>query len=134
MMLAAVRIGLWLAPFRLMRRFPGDRRAHRTRKTHPSAPAARERIRAIEAAADYIPGATCLVKALAAQALLGRAGCESTLRIGVLLLGDGKLKAHAWLEHDGQTILGGNVPGIDDFKPLPELGGSSTETGQDDPD
>lgn len=49
----------------------------------------------------------CLVQALATKWLLARAGSESTLRIGVRKGADEELLAHAWLEHDGEIVIGG---------------------------
>lgn len=48
-------------------------------------------------AARYMPGAACLVEALAAHHLLSRYGFHSRLRIGVRPEGDG-IAAHAWVE------------------------------------
>ncbi len=51
---------------------------------------------------------TCLRKTLTLQALLGRRGILSELRIGAVM-NVGKLKAHAWLEVSGRTLQ--NSPG-----------------------
>ena len=51
---------------------------------------------------------TCLVEALAAQAMLRRRGRESVVRFGVRARVEraATIEAHAWLEHDGTVILG----------------------------
>lgn len=49
----------------------------------------------------------CLIQALAAQWLLRRTGYATTLRIGVTKKSDHELRAHAWLEYDGDIIIGG---------------------------
>lgn len=49
----------------------------------------------------------CLAQALAVQAVLGRKGIETDLRIGVAKGNDGKLRAHAWVDYKGRTIVGG---------------------------
>ena len=60
----------------------------------------------VEVAGRYTPiTATCLKKALVLSWLLGRRGAQTELRIGVARH-DGRLKAHAWLDHDGQVIFG----------------------------
>lgn len=60
----------------------------------------------VEVAGRYTPlTATCLKKALVLSWLLGRRGAQTALRIGVARH-EGRLKAHAWLDHDGQVILG----------------------------
>jgi hypothetical protein len=72
------------------------------------APPTIERIAwAVRAAGRFIPGGSnCLVRALAIQALLGRYGYRSELRIGVRKAVDGGLAAHAWLETSGAVVIG----------------------------
>jgi hypothetical protein len=61
---------------------------------------------AINVAAKYVPwNANCLVKALAATALLRRYGFEPAIRIGVRREG-AEFAAHAWVVCDGATIVG----------------------------
>jgi hypothetical protein len=54
--------------------------------------------------------ATCLKKAVALYALLSRKGFDVQLVIGAARQGE-RLDAHAWLEHQGQIILGAPAPG-----------------------
>jgi Transglutaminase-like superfamily len=62
---------------------------------------------AVRAASRFIPGGSnCLLRALATQALLGRFGIPSNLRIGVRKAGDRGLAAHAWLESAGAVVIG----------------------------
>ena len=49
----------------------------------------------------------CLTNALAVQFLLGRRGYSTVLRIGVAKKDGSALEAHAWLEHEGEVLLGG---------------------------
>ncbi|MSR22793.1 MAG: lasso peptide biosynthesis B2 protein [Gemmatimonadetes bacterium] len=58
-------------------------------------------------AARVVPGATCLVQALAAEWPIRRGGAAASLRFGVAK-GDGGLDAHAWLESGGRVLLGGD--------------------------
>ena len=62
---------------------------------------------AIEAVGRRMPGATCLVKALAGRHLLARCGYDTDLRIGVSRDSERKFIAHAWLEWRGLTLPGG---------------------------
>ena len=55
-------------------------------------------------ASCYVPRATCLVQALAAQVLLSWQGLDSHLRIGVALSADKEFEAHAWVECDGIAL------------------------------
>lgn len=52
----------------------------------------------------------CLVQAVVAKILLKKRGIGSTLYLGVRKADEGSsLEAHAWLDVDNQTILGGEV-------------------------
>lgn len=60
----------------------------------------------VEVAGRYAPvTATCLKRALVLSWLLGRRGTQTELRIGVARQ-EGRIRAHAWLDYDGQVILG----------------------------
>ena len=53
----------------------------------------------------YVPGATCLTKALAARAVLRHYGQDARIRIGVAK-SDTLIDAHAWVAVDGRIIFG----------------------------
>ncbi len=60
--------------------------------------------RAVNSAANYALGQpTCLTRSMLLCWLLRRRGIATQLRIGVKL-DDGKLDAHAWVEHEGVPI------------------------------
>lgn len=62
---------------------------------------------AVEAAGRAIPGMkNCLVQAVAAEAMLARAGHPCELRIGAAKSGPAELIAHAWLESEGRVLIG----------------------------
>jgi hypothetical protein len=63
---------------------------------------------AIGAAGRRLPWATCLVQALAADAMLRRRGIGAELRFGVRLLPNGHLpiEGHAWVECEGGATIG----------------------------
>jgi hypothetical protein len=71
-------------------------------------PARAERIVwAVETAGGAIPGMkNCLVQAVAAEAMLIRAGHPCELRIGAAKNGPRELIAHAWLESEGRVLIG----------------------------
>lgn len=119
-LVAAVRLGLWLLPFRVMRRVSQGLGTWglglEVRGAESESGAARrsvlapERIAwAVSVVSHYVPRATCLTQALAAQALCARRGCATQLRIGVARGIGGRLEAHAWLERGGQVLIGGSV-------------------------
>jgi hypothetical protein len=64
---------------------------------------------AVTVAGRYLPDATCLTQALAAQALLTQSGFPSQVEIGVAKDEDDqrRLQAHAWVVCHGQVVLGG---------------------------
>lgn len=67
---------------------------------------------AIESSGRYVPRATCLVRALAGQALFSRYGQRTDLRLGVRKKEKQKaIEAHAWLEYRGRVMIGGEVGG-----------------------
>jgi hypothetical protein len=55
------------------------------------------------AARHHLYPMTCLRRSLALQWLLSRSGLDTSLQFGVRRE-NGKLQAHAWLEHQGQVI------------------------------
>ena len=64
---------------------------------------------AVRTAAAVVPaGKTCLTEAVTAECLLRRGGYDATLRFGVAGVPDegSTLRAHAWIEHAGQVIMG----------------------------
>jgi len=63
---------------------------------------------AIAVAARYIPGSKCLVQAIAGRRLLARYGIAGAIHIGVAKDSRSWLSAHAWVEVEGQTVIGGN--------------------------
>lgn len=114
-----VRVALSLLPFRVVHRgiAAATRRLHRSTSSASRTPG---RITwAVTAVAARIPRASCLTQALAATLLLVRHGHAATLRLGVAKNDDGTLRAHAWLESDGQAILGEPAPGA--FIPFPPV-------------
>lgn len=123
LLVVAVRLGLWLLPYRFWRRLmerpvrPQARRA----AGRPSADAVASAIRAVS---HRVPGATCLTQALAARALLARFGHSSSIRIGVAPAGGGRFDAHAWVECAGRVVLGGTAESLARYSVLPTPEGS----------
>lgn len=76
---------------------------------------------AVAVADGWLPGErTCLVRSLTAETLLRLYGHRPVHRIGVDTgVADG-MKAHSWLEH-GDEILIGDLEDLDRYTPLPPL-------------
>jgi hypothetical protein len=106
-LLAAIRLGLWLIPFHLLRRLLGKFNRE-TRSVSAADEAILSKIVwAVSVLGNRMPG-SCLTQALATQLMLGRRGRPTTLRIGVSLTEEGAFTAHAWLETEGEIIIGGS--------------------------
>lgn len=80
----------------------------------------------VRASSHYVPKATCLPQALAAQYLLARSAYPADLQIGVTRDKNGKLEAHAWVISENQIIIG-NVSNVDQFVSLSHMEGITTE-------
>jgi hypothetical protein len=117
LILVAIRAGLLLLPFRVLRRCVS--RLAQPPGSPPPGPFSAERtIWAVKVAACSLPGTTtCLARALAAQVLLARQGHLACLRIGIARSDSGSVEAHAWLESHGRTLIGEFEPGR--YLPLP---------------
>lgn len=97
------RVGLWVLPYGWSKQWTAG---ERTRVGQvPDREIALEIVRSVTTASGYIPYASCLTQALAARTLLRRYGQAADLKIGVARE-NGKFEAHAWLEIDGQIVLG----------------------------
>jgi hypothetical protein len=100
--LATVRIALCLLPFhRVMRLF----RISGVRRPVHGGCTPQQVAWAVRLASRYLPGATCLPRALTTQFLLNRHGHPSRLCVGVSSAQ--KFEAHAWVECDGIVVVGG---------------------------
>ncbi len=122
--MALVWTGLRLLRFptlrRILDRYAGSSTTGNAGQAHSSATSP---VRwAITAVAARFPSATCLVQALAADAILRRRGLTSELRIGVRVRGnsDVPFEAHAWVECGGAVVTGA-IEDLSDFKVLPAL-------------
>jgi hypothetical protein len=119
-LVAAVRLALWLVPTRLLFRY-ASRWADRAR-VNPSQgrPTKYYVTWAIRVAARRVPGASCLTQALAGQILLGYYGHVSEICVGVARDGRQSLRAHAWVEVDGDVLIG-NRRDLDRYARFPAM-------------
>lgn len=106
----AVRIGLWILPLRVVRA-----KILRFRNSSRGEFSVNEIVRAVTIASRYVPAASCLTQALAAQALLARSNHRSRIEIGIAKEG-GLFAAHAWLVCGERIVLGG--PDVAGYAPL----------------
>lgn len=126
---AALRLGLSLLPFTTVRGHL-DRVASRSRKRARSGRPRHEAGRiiwAVRAAGARVPATTCLVEALAADALLRRYGHPSSLKIGVRPGRLVPLDAHAWVECGGMPVIGA-TPELAEYYPLEQSCSTASQT------
>jgi hypothetical protein len=119
-LVALTRAALWVLPFRTVLA-TADRLAGNSR-ARPLDDLERNRmIRAVETAARaLLPEGPCLSQAIVVDLLLRRRGYPSQLKVGVAHGPKGELRAHAWVEADGEVVIGG-AESRTDFRPFPHL-------------
>ena len=119
-MLGGIRLALILLPFgRVWRALERLGRASDSPPTIDQEAFDRV-VGAVKLMGRYVPGVTCLDRALAAKVLLSRRGYSVDLRIGVTRGPGEPLEAHAWLEDDG-TIVIGDLEDLTRYTRLPAL-------------
>jgi len=125
--LAIARLAAPSVPFRIIaKRLQNPAAAPRSAPTVAQAPHVR---RAVLLAARQLPGTTpCLAQAIAAQTMLKRRHCASTLHLGVGKDAHGALTAHAWVEAAGEIVVGEN--GIAGMQPIAAFNGGFTPAPQ----
>ncbi len=103
---AGARLALTILPFARLRASSSRIATAGPRRPTRAGPTPPEVDRAVSSAARFVPGATCLVRALAAQWILHRSGRRAALRIGVAQHANGTVDAHAWVECDDGSLVG----------------------------
>ncbi|NET30807.1 MAG: lasso peptide biosynthesis B2 protein [Cyanothece sp. SIO1E1] len=124
-LLGFVRLGLWLLPFRILLQLL-TKISHTICKLRGLKPVSIGKvIWAVNLSTRWIPGgAKCLARALTTQFFLQRSGYSSELRIGVAKDAIGKLEAHAWIEIQGQVVIG-HLSDLSRYTTLPSFEGAS---------
>jgi hypothetical protein len=113
---------LWLLPFWTLRRLLAHMMPAHAATHEGNQASIRHIVWAVTVASRYVPAATCLTQALATQVLLRRCGYSANLRIGVARSEAGEFQAHAWVEYQGEVVIGG-VQAPSRFTPLASLDG-----------
>lgn len=119
MSVVKARTILWVVPFRYWRKQVMDPPAKQAAvPTEAQLAQARRIANAVERVSRHFPGASCLTQALATRKMLARQGIECTLRLGVARDADGAFRAHAWIEHAGDVLIGDRGINLSEFVPL----------------
>ncbi len=120
-LLTAIRLGLWLLPFRNLLKLVTSINESINSKTAKLF-TLNQITWAVNVATRYMPGgAKCLARALTTQVLMNWCGLKPELRIGVSKSEIG-LEAHAWIEYQGKIAIG-NLPDLERYINLPSLEG-----------
>lgn len=80
--------------------------------------AARDAAWAVQAVGSRL-GCKCLPQSLALQAMLRRAGFDSSVVFGVARVPSGGIVAHAWVACEGESLLQSREMRYEPFPPLP---------------
>ncbi len=121
-LLGAIRLGLWLLRFKTLRQWLA--KLERTSFPEQEAAELNSVIWAVNLASRYqLGGVKCLARALTTQVLLSRRGYPAELRIGVVKKENNQLLAHAWVESNGEIVMGA-IRNLAEFKPFPAWSGS----------
>ncbi len=108
-LIGLIRVGLWMIPFRRLNPLIQRVIAQVSRQEPSDVISVSNVVWAIEAASYYFPGKPkCLARALTTQILLNHYGHACELRIGVAKTETEGFVAHAWIERDGQVLIGGD--------------------------
>jgi hypothetical protein len=118
-LVVVIRLSLGKMPFTVLRRVlvSGGHTSKRAAKGERAS--ADKIVWAVRTASERLPGTTtCLTHALAVHAMLAASGYPSLLHFGVMRGSQGKLRGHAWVEHEGRILIGGSAPAISQFARL----------------
>lgn len=116
LLLVAARLALSIIGYKRIPKFRSSIKAD------PSAALSMRIGWAIDFSSKAVPGATCLVQAVAGQWLLLLRGYRTEIRIGVKKGVTQKLEAHAWLVSGQTVIVGGTDDSLRDYSSLMTLG------------
>ena len=123
-LLGLVKLGLLLLPFGALQRFLASISQVNSVKAKQCCAPTRETIaKVVNISSRYIPGgAKCLARALTTQVLMNQFGYSSQLRIGVAKSDGGEFQAHAWVESQGEIVIG-NLTDLSQYTPMPSFEG-----------
>ncbi|MCG5062165.1 MAG: lasso peptide biosynthesis B2 protein [Limnoraphis sp. WC205] len=121
--LGLVRFMMWLLPFKTWRKLVTQISQATSNPQRVSQVCVSKIVWAVNLSSRYMPGGVkCLARALTMQILMGQYGYSSELRIGVAKEKEGQFVAHAWVESQGQVIIG-NLTDLSRFTPLSSVVG-----------
>jgi Transglutaminase-like superfamily len=126
-LLAVIRVGLKLLPFQQLRALLAKIAQPRAKLQAVDEAFVNKVAWAVTVASPYLR-AVCLPQALATQVLLARRGYPTQLRIGFTRSKGEQMSAHAWVESQGQVVIGG-AGNMARYIPVPLAEVESNESG-----
>lgn len=119
--ITVVRLGLWLLPWKILYEVVGKIAPTASNIPQPDENVSSKVAWAVETVSRYtITTPKCLARALTTYILLARQGYRTELCLGVAKDFQGNFTAHAWVESQGQIIIG-RIKNLSQFTPLPPL-------------
>ena len=123
LLLGGIKLGLGLLPFPLLRQLLVSIHRIHPRRNPTATPD--QIVAAVNRSSHNMPGgAKCLARAMTTQALLLQHEYACELRIGVAKGKAGQFEAHAWVENQGQ-ILVGHLPDLSRYTPMSPFAGGT---------
>lgn len=120
LVLGLVGAALKLVSFKKLLHLTDQFSGRPSRRQGPTPPSSQRITWAVSAVGRRIPLLSrCLIQAIATKILLARWGYPVLLRIGVARDENGRLEAHAWVESQGEVVMG--APAAGHFIPLPDI-------------
>lgn len=121
LILGAIRLGMWLLSFKILQQILARLSQAKFAPQILEQSSIEKIVWAVNVASSYTPGQVkCLARALTTQVLLNRCGYSPELRIGVAKGDKGKFEAHAWVENQGEIVIG-HLSDLGRFTPLPSF-------------
>lgn len=116
--LICVRLGLWLLPFQVLRKWLTRLNSGHLHNVFSVKPSIRKIVWAIHVSSRVMPGnVKCLARALTTQWVANQFGYQLDFHIGVAKDNASNLEAHAWVIYNDQVVMG-HLPDLDRFVPL----------------
>ncbi|NEO14256.1 MAG: lasso peptide biosynthesis B2 protein [Moorea sp. SIO4G2] len=120
-LLALVRLGMWLLPFKTLQRLLAIISQGNAVGLRRYSPTTDQIVEAVNRSSCYLPGnPKCLARALTTQTLMSQCRYSAELRIGVAKGEQGQFEAHAWVESQGQIVIG-DLTDLSRFTPMSSL-------------
>jgi hypothetical protein len=119
-LLFVVRLGLFLLPFQTLVRLLGIVSKIPV-QIYQETEVPSKIVRAVDMSSFYMFGnVKCLARALTTQTLLKWHGYAPDFKLGVTRSDSGQLEAHAWVEYEGEVIVG-DLYNLDGFVPFASI-------------